>query len=199
MSAFLLAHHFLTGSHNDFNSSVLSSDTTLNNAALTSKSAYSSSTVLHTGKLGSVGDAKLSTKNSDSSGTSIGKSKVVIEEHNPSISVTTNLESRDNRSSSTSTSKSAGKFDGRDESSKHSIEREKPQNLAGSLNNMVLNVKSAYANYISELGKTSNAQYKHDKWMLPDKAADTLTQLNLAIVSLRITVINLMNYLEVSF
>lgn len=64
---------------------------------------------------------------------------------------------------------------------------------------MVLNVKSAYANYISGLGKTSNAQYKHDKWMLPDKAVDTLTQLNLAIVSLRITANSLMNYSEVSF
>lgn len=186
-----MIHHFLAVGHKDFNSSVLSSNITkegANNAALTSKSAYNSSAVLPKGKLGRIGDTKLSTKSSDSPGTSIGKSTVVIEEHNMSISVTKNLQSRENRSSSTSTSKSAGKFDSMDESSNPSVEREKPQSHAGSLNNMVLNVESAYANYISELGKTSNVLYKHDKWMLPDKAVDTLTQLNLAIVSLRITV-----------
>lgn len=172
-------------SHNDFNSSILSSDVTkkcANNEVLASKGAHSSSAVLPTGKLGSVGNTQLSTKSSDNWGTTIGKSTVVTEEHNTSISITKNSRSRDNRSSSTSTSKSAGKFDSMDESSNPSVEREKPQSLAGSLNNMVLNVKSAYANYISGLGKTSNVPYKVDKWMLPDKAVDTLTQLNLAIV-----------------
>lgn len=198
----LLIPLFIAVSHNNFNSSILSSDITkksANNAALTSKSAHSSSTVLPTSKSGSIGDTQLSTKSSDKSGISIGKSTMVNEEHNASISVTKNLQPRDNRSSSTSTSKSAGKFGSMDESPNPSVEQEKPQSLAGGLNNMVLNVKSAYANYISGLGKTSNAQYKHDKWMLPDKAVDTLTQLNLAIVSLRITANSLMNYFEVSF
>ncbi|XP_038898328.1 HBS1-like protein isoform X2 [Benincasa hispida] len=172
-------------SHNDFNSSILSSDITkksANNAALTSKSVHSSSTVLPTSKSGSIGHTQSSTKNSDNSGTSFGKSTMVIKEHNTSISVTKNLQPRDNRSSSTSTSKSAGKFDGMDESRNPPVEWEKPQSLAGGLNNMVLNVKSAYENYINGLGKSSNVQYKHDKWMLPDKGLDALTQLNLAIV-----------------
>ncbi|XP_022976106.1 HBS1-like protein isoform X3 [Cucurbita maxima] len=172
-------------SHNDFNSSILSSDVTkkcANNEVLASKGAHRSSAVLPTGKLGSVGNTQLSTKSSDNWSTTIGKSTVVTEEHNTSISITKNSRSRDNRSSSTSTSKSAGKFESMDESSNRSVEQEKPQSLAGSLNNMVLNVKSAYANYISGLGKTSNVPYKVDKWMLPDKAVDTLTQLNLAIV-----------------
>ncbi|XP_038898329.1 HBS1-like protein isoform X3 [Benincasa hispida] len=150
--------------------------------ALTSKSVHSSSTVLPTSKSGSIGHTQSSTKNSDNSGTSFGKSTMVIKEHNTSISVTKNLQPRDNRSSSTSTSKSAGKFDGMDESRNPPVEWEKPQSLAGGLNNMVLNVKSAYENYINGLGKSSNVQYKHDKWMLPDKGLDALTQLNLAIV-----------------
>uniref|UniRef100_A0A9I9CHF3 Tr-type G domain-containing protein n=1 Tax=Cucumis melo TaxID=3656 RepID=A0A9I9CHF3_CUCME len=171
-------------SHNDFNSLILSSDTTkisANSAALTSKSAHSVSSSLQTSKSGNIGDKQLSAKSSVNSGTSIGKNTIVVEEQNASISVPKNLQSRDNRSSSTSTSKSAGKFDSM-ESSNPSVEWEKSQNLAGGLNNMVLNVKSAYANYISGMGKTSNPQYKPDKWMLPDKAVDTLTQLNLAIV-----------------
>ncbi|XP_050939593.1 uncharacterized protein LOC103503765 isoform X2 [Cucumis melo] len=171
-------------SHNDFNSLILSSDTTkisANSAALTSKSAHSVSSSLQMSKSGNIGDKQLSTKSSVNSGTSIGKNTIVVEEQNASISVPKNLQSRDNRSSSTSTSKSAGKFDSM-ESSNPSVEWEKSQNLAGGLNNMVLNVKSAYANYISGMGKTSNPQYKPDKWMLPDKAVDTLTQLNLAIV-----------------
>ncbi|XP_022131690.1 HBS1-like protein isoform X3 [Momordica charantia] len=170
-------------SHTEFNSSVFSSGITkegANNATLTSKSA--SSAILPKGKLDSLGDSKSSTKSSNSSGSSIGKSTAVVEERSTSISATMNLQSHDNRSSSTSTSKSAGKFGRTDESSNSSVEREKPQNLASGLNNMVLNVKSAYANYINGLGKTSNVQYKHDKWMLPDQAADNLTQLNLAIV-----------------
>ncbi|XP_008466325.2 uncharacterized protein LOC103503765 isoform X7 [Cucumis melo] len=173
-----------TVSHNDFNSLILSSDTTkisANSAALTSKSAHSVSSSLQMSKSGNIGDKQLSTKSSVNSGTSIGKNTIVVEEQNASISVPKNLQSRDNRSSSTSTSKSAGKFDSM-ESSNPSVEWEKSQNLAGGLNNMVLNVKSAYANYISGMGKTSNPQYKPDKWMLPDKAVDTLTQLNLAIV-----------------
>ncbi|XP_011652519.1 HBS1-like protein isoform X5 [Cucumis sativus] len=171
--------------HNDFNSLIFSSDTTkisANNAALTSKSAHSASTLSQMSKSGNIGDKQLNTKGSANSGISIGKKTMVIEELNTSISVTKNLQSRDNRSSGTSSSKSAGKFDSMDESSNPSVDWERSQSLAGGLNNMVLNVKSAYANYISGIGKTSNPQYKHDKWMLPDKAVDTLTQLNLAIV-----------------
>lgn len=199
---FLLIHHFIAANHNDFNSLIFSSDTTkisANNAALTSKSAHSASTLSQMSKSGNIGDKQLNTKGSANSGISIGKKTMVIEELNTSISVTKNLQSRDNRSSGTSSSKSAGKFDSMDESSNPSVDWERSQSLAGGLNNMVLNVKSAYANYISGIGKTSNPQYKHDKWMLPDKAVDTLTQLNLAIVSLRITTNSLMNYSEASF
>jgi hypothetical protein len=43
--------------------------------------------------------------------------------------------------------------------------------------------KSGNSNKASAKRPKSSAQYQPDKWMLPDKSENALTQLNLAIVS----------------
>lgn len=59
----------------------------------------------------------------------------------------------------------------------------KPQSLSSSSKNMSLDAKSGQSNNANSRGSHLQADYKPEKWMLPDEAVDTLTQLNLAIVS----------------
>lgn len=59
----------------------------------------------------------------------------------------------------------------------------KPQSLTSSSKNMSLDAKSGHSNNANSRGSHSQADYKPEKWMLPDEGVDTLTQLNLAIVS----------------
>jgi elongation factor 1 alpha-like protein len=59
----------------------------------------------------------------------------------------------------------------------------KPQSLTSSSKNMSLDAKSGHSNNANYRGSHSQADYKPEKWMLPDEGVDTLTQLNLAIVS----------------
>ncbi|XP_028064468.1 HBS1-like protein isoform X2 [Camellia sinensis] len=61
----------------------------------------------------------------------------------------------------------------------HSLSNEvQSQSLSSSLNT----VKSGSSKNVSARRAVSHAQYKPEKWMLPDHAEDRLTQLNLAIV-----------------
>ncbi|XWS17932.1 hypothetical protein CRYUN_Cryun33cG0110200 [Craigia yunnanensis] len=54
--------------------------------------------------------------------------------------------------------------------------------LTSNLKNMSLAAKSGHSNDTNPVRANSHAQYKPEKWMLPEKAEDSLTQLNLAIV-----------------
>jgi hypothetical protein len=51
------------------------------------------------------------------------------------------------------------------------------------LNKRTLDVGSGFSNNVNARVNHLKAQYKLEKWMFPDQAEDTLTQLNLAIVS----------------
>ncbi|KAJ4707683.1 putative Elongation factor 1-alpha [Melia azedarach] len=55
-------------------------------------------------------------------------------------------------------------------------------NLTSNLKNVSLNVKSGNSTHVSDRRENSHRRYKPERWMLPDKAGDGLTQLNLAIV-----------------
>ncbi|XP_057478420.1 uncharacterized protein LOC130765861 isoform X3 [Actinidia eriantha] len=57
-----------------------------------------------------------------------------------------------------------------------------PQSLSSGLNNLSSNLKSGSSKNVNAGRALSSAQYKPEKWMLPDPAEDRLTQLNLAIV-----------------
>ncbi|KAH1250871.1 hypothetical protein AAZX31_05G152600 [Glycine max] len=67
-----------------------------------------------------------------------------------------------------------------------SIKDGKPESISSSFNNMALNVRSGNSSGNSDntnaKGTRSHVSYKPEKWMLPQQAEDTLTQLNLAIV-----------------
>lgn len=65
----------------------------------------------------------------------------------------------------------------------------KPESLTTSSKNMSSDARSGPSKITNSRGSHSRADYKPEKWMLPDEAVDTLTQLNLAIVSLLILVL----------
>ncbi|KAJ1426193.1 Zinc finger, RanBP2-type [Sesbania bispinosa] len=69
-----------------------------------------------------------------------------------------------------------------DEISSSSIKDGKPESVSSSFNNMHLNVRSGNSDSTNAKGPCSQVSYKPEKWMLPQHAEDTLTQLNLAIV-----------------
>ncbi|XP_004292888.1 PREDICTED: elongation factor 1-alpha-like isoform X2 [Fragaria vesca subsp. vesca] len=58
----------------------------------------------------------------------------------------------------------------------------KPESLTTSSKNMSSDARSGPSKITNSRGSHSRADYKPEKWMLPDEAVDTLTQLNLAIV-----------------
>lgn len=80
-----------------------------------------------------------------------------------------------------------GRHDRIDESSSSSVSGGKPESLTNSLNKRDLGVGSGFSNNVNATVTHSKEQYKPEKWMLPDQAEDTLTQLNLAIVSQPLT------------
>lgn len=59
-------------------------------------------------------------------------------------------------------------------------------NLTSNMKNMSSTAKSGNSTNVSARKTNSHTQYKPEKWMLPDKKGDRMTQLNLAIVSLRL-------------
>ena len=85
-------------------------------------------------------------------------------------------------SESSSASQPTSRRDSRVEST--SEIRGKSQGVTSGVKNMTLDARSGYSNSVSVRESRSQADYKPEKWMLPDQAVDTLTQLNLAIVSL---------------
>ena len=69
-----------------------------------------------------------------------------------------------------------------DETSFSTIKDRKPESLSSSFNNMVVDVRSGNSNNTNTKGPRPQVSYEPEKWMLPQQAEDTLTQLNLAIV-----------------
>ncbi|XAR71174.1 Protein-synthesizing GTPase [Bertholletia excelsa] len=57
-----------------------------------------------------------------------------------------------------------------------------PQSVSSSLNKMSLNVMPESSKNVKTVRTMSHANYKAEKWMLPDSAGDGLIELNLAIV-----------------
>uniref|UniRef100_A0A5B7BMG6 Putative HBS1-like protein isoform X4 n=1 Tax=Davidia involucrata TaxID=16924 RepID=A0A5B7BMG6_DAVIN len=92
------------------------------------------------------------------------------------------LQSSVKRSDSSSASISGSGHDNVEETDYSSVNGSKPQSSISSLNNMSLNVKPGYSKNVNDRKVISHAQYKPEKWMLPDQAEDRLAQLNLAIV-----------------
>ena len=60
----------------------------------------------------------------------------------------------------------------------------KPESLTSSSSNVSSDARSGPSKITNSRGSHSGADFKPEKWMLPDEAVDTLSQLNLAIVSL---------------
>ncbi|XP_019055580.1 PREDICTED: elongation factor 1-alpha isoform X2 [Nelumbo nucifera] len=69
-----------------------------------------------------------------------------------------------------------------DESICSSVNEEKPQSLASSFTDVTLSEKSGSSKTVNSKRATSHAEYKPEKWMLPEQNEGILTQLNLAIV-----------------
>ncbi|XP_015885353.1 uncharacterized protein LOC107420808 isoform X1 [Ziziphus jujuba] len=86
------------------------------------------------------------------------------------------------RSDSLSASEPKGIHDALDGATNSSAAKGKAQSISNSLNNMALDVRYGNQNNVNSQKANSKVQYKHEKWMLPDQAEDTLIQLSLAIV-----------------
>eukprot|EP00258_Populus_trichocarpa_P044238 XP_024460257.1 HBS1-like protein isoform X1 [Populus trichocarpa] len=123
-------------------------------------------------------------KSSDKSSASIPKGKQGrpgVDEGNHNKNGVVDTQSRDEISDSTSSLMPKAK----DKSvgySSSSINGGKSLGLTSNLNDMSLSDKSGNSNKASAKRPKSSAQYQPDKWMLPDKSENALTQLNLAIV-----------------
>ncbi|XP_050159181.1 uncharacterized protein LOC126632753 isoform X3 [Malus sylvestris] len=85
-------------------------------------------------------------------------------------------------SESSSASQPTSRRDSGVQSTTSSEIMDKPQSVTSGLKNMTLDARSGYSNNGSVRESRSQADYTPEKWMLPDQAIDTLTQLNLAIV-----------------
>lgn len=92
------------------------------------------------------------------------------------------IQSSDEASYSSSSLMLEGKDKRRDDSSS-SIHGDESHSLTSNLSDVSLSDKSGSSNKANARRPKSQAQYQPDKWMVPDKAEDALTQLNLAIVS----------------
>lgn len=66
--------------------------------------------------------------------------------------------------------------------SSSSIKDGKQESVSSSFNNMTFDVRSGNSDNTNAKGPHPQVSYKPEKWMLPQHAEDTLTQLNLAIV-----------------
>lgn len=126
-----------------------------------------------------------STVSSDiSSSMGLTSSQSMVKETSNAESGVINIQSNDKRTDSSSASEAKSRLDTVDWTNNSSSSKGTPQSLTNSLNNMALDVRSANPNNVNIRKADSKVQYKHEKWMLPDQAEDTLIQLNLAIVSL---------------
>lgn len=92
------------------------------------------------------------------------------------------LQANGRLSDSSSASQPRSRHDTVDESTNSSVIRGKQQSVTSGLKNLDLDARSGSSNNVNVRGSHSQADYKPEKWMLPDQAVDTLTQLNLAIV-----------------
>ncbi|CAL2234522.1 unnamed protein product [Prunus armeniaca] len=92
------------------------------------------------------------------------------------------LQANGRLSDSSSASQPRSRHDTVDESTNSSVIRGKQQSVTSGLKNLDLDARSGSSNNVNVRGSHSQAEYKPEKWMLPDQAVDTLTQLNLAIV-----------------
>lgn len=59
----------------------------------------------------------------------------------------------------------------------------KKESVSGDMMKMSISAKSGNAKGVNRGRVPSSSPYKPEKWMLPDRSEDRLTQLNLAIVS----------------
>ncbi|XP_021670173.2 uncharacterized protein LOC110657323 isoform X3 [Hevea brasiliensis] len=181
-----------------------------NNAQSTVKRPDSSSLLMPKGKQGSVNESiyamngmactQSSFESSDSSSALMPKSGPNSMDKsncskNDSLSIRSGDETSESSSSlmpkgknSNETSESSsslipkGKHKSSDDSSSSSTIMAEPHRLTSNLNKMTLSDKSQNVTSNNASKIKSHKQYEPDKWMLPDKAADQLTQLNLAIV-----------------
>ncbi|KAJ6856139.1 elongation factor 1-alpha-like isoform X1 [Populus alba x Populus x berolinensis] len=117
---------------------------------------------------------------SDGSSASISKGRPGVDEGNQKKNGIVGTQSSDETSDSTS-STPKGK-DKRVDYSSSSTNRGESLGLTGNLNEMSLSDKSGKSYKASAKRHKSSAQYQPDKWMLPGKSENALTQLNLAIV-----------------
>ncbi|XP_062163817.1 uncharacterized protein LOC133870668 isoform X3 [Alnus glutinosa] len=124
-----------------------------------------------------------SVKVSDSSLATMPKGRhYSVDESNYLKNDTGKLLSSDKSSDSSPALNLKGRHDSIDESSSSSVRGGKSESLTDSLNKRALDVGSGFSNNVNARVTRSNAQYKPEKWMLPDQTEDKLTQLNLAIV-----------------
>ncbi len=188
----------LAANSNDMKSSRVSSSITEKNGLLNIKSNAErsdiSSSLIPKGRQDTFDDSNCSknkadniqssVKISDGSFATMPKGRPVnVDEGSCSKNDMANILSNDKSSQSSPALNLKGRDDIIDESSSSLISRGKPQSLTSSLNKMALDVGSGFSNNVNARGTHSLAEYKPEKWMLPDQAEDTLTQLNLAIVS----------------
>jgi len=118
---------------------------------------------------------------SDGSSASISKGRPGVDEGNQKKNGIVGTQSSDETSDSIS-STPKGKDKSVDYSSS-STNRGESLGLTGNLNEVSLSDKSGKSYKASAKRHKSSAQYQPDKWMLPSKSENSLTQLNLAIVS----------------
>ncbi|KAL9338611.1 hypothetical protein Peur_067626 [Populus x canadensis] len=117
---------------------------------------------------------------SDGSSASISKGRPGVDEGNQKKNGIVGTQSSDETSDSIS-STPKGKDKSVDYSSS-STNRGESLGLTGNLNEVSLSDKSGKSYKASAKRHKSSAQYQPDKWMLPSKSENSLTQLNLAIV-----------------
>ncbi|XP_061356396.1 uncharacterized protein LOC133300825 isoform X2 [Gastrolobium bilobum] len=125
-------------------------------------------------------DLEASDKASNSLPASLPKGKdSKLNNVNSSKNGTVDIQSGEEKSGSLSALPKVKKSD---EISFASIKVGKPESLPSDFDNMVLDVRSGNSDSTNAKGTCPQVSYKPEKWMLPQQAEDTLTQLNLAIV-----------------
>nr|KYP38085.1 HBS1-like protein [Cajanus cajan] len=150
-----------------------------NLSSLMRKSKQESSAVSKLSKNVAI-DLQISGKTLNSLPESLSKDKGNnINKINSSKNGTIDIQSSKEKSGSLSAST---KIKESDKISLSSIKDGKPESNSSSFNNMVLDVRSGNSSSTNAKGSHSHVSFKPEKWMLPQQAEDTLTQLNLAIV-----------------
>lgn len=144
------------------------------------ESAERSSSLVHKGRQDTLAEGKLSSdKTSDSLSASSAKGKnKKVNKIKSSKEGTIDIQSSEEISGSL-TAKLKVRDNG-DEINCSSSKDVKPQST---FNNMAIDVRSGKSDNTNASGPRPHVAYKPEKWMLPQQSEDTLTQLNLAIVS----------------